>query len=87
MPERWMVDRARDRLIVTRARMLKLHDRLRFGLLPRDQAEVTSAVILAQMELAIAAVEAASRSLRGERWVELAEPEAVAEAAAVDAAR
>ena len=65
MQERWMVDRARDRLIVTPAMMQCLHDQLRFGLLPPALAETAAALILAQLEQTIRLVEDASRGLRG----------------------
>ncbi len=84
MRERWMLDRARDRLIVTRAMMQQLHDKVRFGLLQPEQAEVASALILAQIEQAISLVEDASRSLRGQR-AGAVEPRA-AEASAVQPA-
>ncbi|HZS00433.1 MAG TPA: hypothetical protein VFE37_17090 [Chloroflexota bacterium] len=64
MRELWLVDRARDRLIVTAAMMEQLHDKLRFGLAQPDQAETASAVILAQVQHAIALVEEASQGLR-----------------------
>jgi hypothetical protein len=62
--ERWMVDRARDRLVVTAAMMQHLHDVLRYGLLPREQAEAKGALILAQLEEALRLVHEASASLR-----------------------
>ena len=62
--ERWMVDRARDRLVVTGAMMQHLHDVLRYGLLPREQAEAKSALMLAQIEEALRLLDEASASLR-----------------------
>jgi hypothetical protein len=64
MRERWMVDRVRDRLIATTARMQRLRDGLRFGMLRPDQADEACLVILAQLENAQALVEEASASLR-----------------------
>jgi hypothetical protein len=64
MRERWMVDRVRDRLIETTARMQRLRDELRFGMLRPDQADKACAVILAQLENARALAEEASASLR-----------------------
>jgi hypothetical protein len=65
MRERWMVDRARNRLIVTTAMMQRLHDKLQFGLLHPAQVEAASALILAQLEQAVTLVDDASQSLRG----------------------
>ena len=64
MRERRMVDRARDRLVVTAALLQRLHDDLRFGLLRPAQAEAATALILAQLEQAVTLVDDASRSLR-----------------------
>ncbi len=86
MRDRWLVDRARDRLIVTQALMLKLHDKLRFGRAPREPAELASAVILAQIEQAIAAVEEASRSLRAGPPGETVAPAAAAHPSAAQEA-
>ena len=64
MRERRMVDRARDRLVVTAALLQRLHDDLRFGLLRPAQAEAATALILAQLKQAVTLVDDASRSLR-----------------------
>lgn len=59
-----MVDRARDRLVLTATMMQRLHDKLRFGLLRPEQADEAAALILAQIGEALALVEEASSSLR-----------------------
>ncbi len=82
MPERWMLDQARDRLIVTQAMLLKLQDKLRFGRLSPEQAEVPTAVILAQIEQALELIEEARHGLR-KRLEGTAAPAAVAEAPAL----
>ena len=64
MRERWMVDRARDRLVEATARMQRLRDELRFGMLRPNQADEACATIVAQLENARALVEEASASLR-----------------------
>jgi hypothetical protein len=64
MRERWMVDRARDRLIESAVRMQRLRDELRCGMLRPDQADEACSVVLAQLENARGLLEEASASLR-----------------------
>ncbi len=67
MRERWMIDRARDRLVVTAAMMQHLHDLAACGPLPRDRAEAATARMFVQIEDALRLVEEASSSLRAAR--------------------
>jgi hypothetical protein len=63
MDEQWMVDDARDELILTVTLMQRLHDKLRFGLLPPEQADAATGVMLGQLKQALALVDGASRRL------------------------
>ncbi len=67
MRERWLVDRAHDRLVVTAAMMQRLHDQLRFGLMASDRADVAAALVRAQIDQAIRLLEEASSGLRAGR--------------------
>ncbi|HZR98428.1 MAG TPA: hypothetical protein VFE37_06970 [Chloroflexota bacterium] len=64
MRERWMVDRARNRLIVAAAMLQTLQDRLRCGMLPPGQAGELCEPISRQIASALASVDEASASLR-----------------------
>ena len=63
MDERWMVDDARDELILTVTLMQRLHDKLRFSLLAPEQADATTGAMLGQLKQALALVDASSRRL------------------------
>ena len=73
MRERWMVDRARDRLAVTAAMVQSLHDTLAYGVLPRDRAEAVTVLMLTQIEETSRLLEEASKSLRAKRQPQPAE--------------
>jgi hypothetical protein len=63
MDERWMVDDARDELILTVTLMQRMHDMQRFGLLEPDEAIEATATMLGQLKQALALVDASSRRL------------------------
>jgi hypothetical protein len=67
MDERWMVDDARDELILTATLMQRLHDKLRFGLLRPEQADAATGAMLGQLKQALALVDAASAQLHSLR--------------------
>ena len=59
MREQWIVDRARDQLVPASTLQQRVHNRLCAGRLPLDQAEVATASILAQIDHALASMDAA----------------------------
>jgi hypothetical protein len=69
-----MVQRARDRLIVTAAMMQRLHDKLQAGRLQPVQAEAASSLILAQLEQTLSLLEDAGSSLWGAQVLPAAAP-------------
>ena len=64
MDEQWMVDDARDELILTVSLMQRLHDMLRVGLLEPNEATEATATMLWQLKQALALVDTSSRRLR-----------------------
>src|SRR2546423_9398489 len=78
MDERWMVDDARDELILTTTMMQRLHDKLRVGLLQPDEATAATATMLGQLKQALALVDASNRRLHClSRSATVASPSAV----------
>jgi len=77
MDERWMVDDARDELILTATMMQRLHDKLRFGLLQPDQVAAATGGMLVRLKQSLALVEQASSSLHRAPRIEPVEPRAV----------
>src|SRR5262249_46803962 len=68
MDERWMVDDARDELILTVTLMQRWHDMLRFGPLDPDEATDATTTRLGQLKQALALVDASSRRLHCLSW-------------------
>ncbi len=64
MRERWKMDRARDRLVVTAAMLERLQDRMHLGMLRPDQADEVCALIATQIDKALDLIEEASAGLR-----------------------